>query len=119
MAGKKKPISSEQLEQAKQYAFNGHQNCTIETLMGWSNAFIDKRPDLSMLMTLKRAERKEWLRSTLDGQAKTNIIGTIFLSKQSDHMGGLGFADKQELTLQGGETPLVVVIGRSGGEKDV
>jgi hypothetical protein len=89
----KKLVTPEELEKAGSYAFEGCQNNTICTLMGWDDNFIDQRKDLREFFTKKRAERKLWLKKqqnkTAKGKSKSAATMQIFLGKneldQTDH----------------------------------
>jgi hypothetical protein len=90
--------------------------------MGWEDEFIVQRPDIKQKLTKKRVERDLWLRKTQNRIARRRkpeaTTMAIFLGKQNEHNGGLGQADKQEMTLKGDiEMPLVVVIGGNGVKK--
>lgn len=112
--GKKRELTPELLEQAGELAFNGCQNNTIEMIMKWADGFIGHNKILSRFLREKRAERKNWLLEQNMRIIKSNQLGAaastlIFTEKQSEHMGGLGFADKEADRLP--QRPLVLIIG--------
>jgi hypothetical protein len=86
-------VSDEELDRAKDLAYNGCQNGTIEGLMDWPNDFINKHREIAKILTKKRQERYAWLRKTQFDQAGKNPVSAIFLGKNY-----LGQADKQEIT---------------------
>ncbi len=116
-AGKpKKVITPAQMRKAEGYAFDGCQNGTIATLMGWADAFISERNDIRKRLTKKRAERKVWLRQTQDQHAEggNGAAMSIFLGKNE-----LGQTDKTEVEIDASEKFqgfMDWLIGRNGDD---
>jgi hypothetical protein len=64
-------VSEEELDRAKDLAYNGCQNGTIEGLMDWPNDFINKHREIAKILTKKRQEardnRQRWCSSCPSG----------------------------------------------------
>lgn len=92
----KKVIAPAQMKKAEGYAFDGCQNGTIATLMGWDEEFLHGRKDILKKLHKKRCERKLWLRQTQDQHAEggNGSAMSIFLGKNE-----LGQADKTEVEI--------------------
>ncbi len=73
----KKVITPAQMKKAEGYALDGCQNHTIEVLMGWPNAFIENRADITKKLQKKRAERKQTLRNAQFINATVNHSNTM------------------------------------------
>jgi len=73
----KKVITPAKMKKAEGYALDGCQNHTIEVLMGWPNAFIENRKDITKKLQKKRAERKQKLRNAQYVNATENHSNTM------------------------------------------
>jgi len=91
-------LTPAQVKQMEGYAFDGCQNNTIATLMGFDRCLIDQRPDIKKILTKKRAERKSWLRKCQNYRVENDSspVMAIFLGKNE-----LGQSDKQEIAHSG------------------
>ncbi len=85
----KKVITPAQMKKAEGYAFDGCQNGTIATLMGWDEEFLHGRKDILKKLHKKRCERKLFKRKEQDKHAKTQVSMSIFQGKNE-----LGQMDK-------------------------
>ena len=100
-------ISEEDMARAERYAFNGCQNGTICTLMGWDRQWLDGREDILTKLTLKRAERKNAIREAQTKGLK-NPVMQVWLGKQE-----LGQTDKSEIAGRDGAPllpPQIIVM---------
>lgn len=73
----KKVITPARMRRAEGYALDGCQNHTIEVLMGWPNAFIENRDDITKKLRKKRAKRKQNLRHAQTVNANINHSNTM------------------------------------------
>ena len=99
MARPKRVFSDVIIQRMEDMAINGCQNGTISHVLDISNTTLVRR--FGKLLTKKRCERKELLRTNQTQLAKTNPAMAIFLGKNE-----LGQADKQIVSTET-EAPIV------------
>ena len=83
----RKVITPEQMRQAEEYAYNNCQNGTIEGLMGWPNAFIENRPDITKRLGKKRQEGKAALRKAQHEKALNDRDSTMLIWLGKNELG--------------------------------
>jgi hypothetical protein len=91
--GVKTKLTDEQWNKMGEYALLGCQCRTIAELMGINEDTLQSSKEIQAFLKQKRAIRKSNLRKQLDDHSVKNPVAAIFVSKQSEMMGGLGFSD--------------------------
>jgi len=91
--------SDEIMQRMQDMALNGCQNNTIANVLGIAKTTLERR--FGKLLTKKRCERKELLRTNQTKLAETNPAMAIFLGKNE-----LDQVDKQEIKSSGKGEPV-------------
>jgi len=104
----RRKITPAQMKEAEGYAYDWCRNHTIEGLMGWPNAFINGRKDISKRMAKKRQQATADLRRAQREKAveSKDVTMMIWLGKNE-----LGQADKSVTKIETGDVPAVLVVG--------
>jgi hypothetical protein len=108
--GKKTQLSEAELKKADALARKGHKNYTICKIMGWSDDWLESRPDIQERMRKNRALHADDVISDQNRIRKSNLAGAATMAmmqgKQPEKDGGLGQIDKVEV---GGSLGLTIM----------
>ena len=101
-------VKPAEMKKAEGYAYDWCRNHTIEGLMGWPNAFIEKHANIAKRLTKKRQQATADLRRAQREKAvaSKDVTMMIWLGKNE-----LGQADKTETKIDTGNIPAVIVVG--------